>query len=140
MRWIGRKSSLTPARIVDVLDYDRWVAPLSDLLGRTLAANLSARLGAGTVADPGLAVTLPDVRRIAVSILAFEPSRQGACLVEASWAIADGGTPRAARVETHRSRRAAVATGPRVEDMVVTMSGLVAAIAEDIAASLTPGK
>jgi hypothetical protein len=126
----------TSTNSVEILDYDRWAAPLGDQLERALAADLSARLGPQAVVDPGLAADLRAVREISVSILAFEPSRRGESAIEASWVISDaksGSKPNGVR--SFRTRHVMVAKGSDVEDIVRTMSDLVAAIAEDIATS-----
>jgi uncharacterized lipoprotein YmbA len=113
---------------VEMLDDDRWAAPLPDLLRRTIAADLSRRLGASAIIDPGLPAGR-SARRITVSILEFSVARDGQCVLAASWSVS-GGT-------THRSRHTAAANRAEVTQMVATMSDLLAALADDIAATLT---
>jgi uncharacterized lipoprotein YmbA len=128
------------ANSVEILDYDRWAAPLPDLLQRVLVAGLSARLGADAVVDPGLPAAFQTVRRITVSILKFDPRRQGSSLIEASWTVSDGGPARAARIETYRSSRLAESAGPAVGDVVATMNALVAALADDMAETVSTAR
>jgi hypothetical protein len=54
------------------------------LIRRTLAVDLSVRLGVNAIADPGLPLAHTEVQRIKISILALKLSRQGVCVVEAS--------------------------------------------------------
>jgi uncharacterized lipoprotein YmbA len=118
------------ANAVEVLDDDRWAAPLPDQLQRVLAADLSARLGADAIIDPGLPAAAHAARRITVSILEFDPGRDSDSVLEASWVISD--TP----VKTYRARHVASPSRSDVADVVAAMSGLVTLVAEDIAATL----
>jgi uncharacterized protein len=124
------------ANAVEVLDYDRWAGSLPDQLQRVFAADLSARLGVGAIADPGLPA-IPQAGRIAISILAFGPERHGESVIEASWAISDKGSgPAGGITKTYRARHAAANKGSDVPALVATMSDAVAMIADDIAATL----
>ena len=124
-----------------MLDDDRWAAPLADQIERVLAAELSARLGPGAIIDPGLPTNAQAERRISVSILGFDPAKNGESSLEASWVISDAksGSP-AASGRIFRTRRAATAKGPGAADIVGTMSGLVAETADDIAATIATDK
>jgi hypothetical protein len=120
----------------DVLDDDRWIAPLPDLLRRVLAADLSARLGAGAVIEPGLP-SGPSVRRIAISILEFDTGSDGQSVLDASWTISDSGTvPEGGNIETHRVRHVASTDRADLKNVVATMNRLLPALADDILASL----
>ena len=124
------------ANAVEVLDYDRWAGSLPDQLQRVFAADLSARLGVGAIADPGLP-SAPQAGRIAISILAFSPERHGESVIEASWAISEKGSgPAGGITKTHRARHIAANKGSDVPALVATMSDAVAMIADDIAMSL----
>src|SRR5215469_397385 len=79
----------TSTNAVDVLDYDRWAAPLSDQLQRVLAAELAARLGRDEIIDPGLPTNVQAKYRITVSILEFDSTRRGESSLEASWIVSD---------------------------------------------------
>jgi uncharacterized lipoprotein YmbA len=131
----------TSTNSVEMLDFDRWAAPLADQLERVLAADLSARLGPDAVIDPGLPTNLQAERRITVSVLRFDPRENGESSLEASWAMSDGKSgPTLAASRSFRARHVVPATGSDVGDIVRTMSGLVAAIADDIAASIVPSE
>jgi uncharacterized lipoprotein YmbA len=122
---------------IDMLDDDRWAAPLPDLLQRVLAADLSSRLGAGSVVDPGLP-SPRSARRITVSILEFGASRDGQSVIEASWTISDPES--AANGTIHRARHVAATDGTTVAAIVATMSRLLARLADDIAATSDPSR
>jgi hypothetical protein len=127
----------TRTNAVEMLDYDRWAAPLPDQLERVLAADLSARLGHDAVIDPGLPTNLRAERRITVSILEFDPGRSGESTLEVSWEISKARSgPTLAASTSFRARHVVPTKGSDVADIVRTMSGLVAAIADDIAASI----
>jgi uncharacterized lipoprotein YmbA len=127
----------TGANAVDVLDNDRWGAPLPDQLRRVLAADLAARLGTNTIADPGLPTSLRFNRRISVSILTFDPGRGGDSVLEASWQISG---PKSASLggggRSYTARHVASTKGVTVPEIVATMSGLVTMVADDIAATV----
>jgi hypothetical protein len=120
----------------DVLDDDRWVAPLPDLLRRALAADLTARLGNGAVIAPGLP-SGPSVRRITISILEFDTGSDGQSVLDASWTVSDPGTvPEGGSIGIHRVHHVASTNGADVKTIVATMNRLLPVLAEDIFASL----
>ena len=127
----------TSTNSVEMLEYDRWAAPLPDQIERVLAADLSARLGPGAVIDPGLPTNSQAKRRITVSILGFDPSKSGESSIEASWVISDAksGSP-VASGRVFRTRHIATTKGPDVMDIVGTMSSLVTQTATDIATTI----
>jgi uncharacterized lipoprotein YmbA len=128
----------TSANAVEILDYDRWAAPLPDQLQRVLITDLSARLGSNALIDPGLPTNLRAARRITVSILAFDPVRRGESSLEASWVISDAKSgPAVTSSKSFRARHVAQAAGSDVKDIVGTLSGLVTEVADDIAATIT---
>jgi hypothetical protein len=127
----------TSTKSVEMLEYDRWAAPLPDQIERVMAADLSARLGPGAVIDPGLPTNSQAKRRITVSILGFDPSKSGESSLEASWVISDAksGSP-VVSGPIFRTRHVATTNGPDVMDIVGTMSGLVTQTAADIATTI----
>jgi hypothetical protein len=115
---------------IEVLEYDRWAAPLAEALRRVLAADLSARLGAAAVVDPGLPASVQADRSIAVSVLDFDSERAGHCVVEASWSISDASS---GATQTFTTRHSVAAEGPAAKDIVAAMNLLVNRLANDIA-------
>src|SRR5882757_7378204 len=125
------------ANTIEVLDYDRWAAPLSDELQRVLIADLSLRLGANSVIDPGLMSSLHMDRRITISILKFDPARKNESVLEASWTISDAKSVRSLDgIKTYKARHVVSSDHPNVEELVATMSALVAKMTDDIAATV----
>jgi hypothetical protein len=126
------------ANTVEVLDDDRWAAPLADQLQRVLAADLASRLGADAIIDPGLPSAPHTSRRITVSILEFDPGRDES-VIEASWVISDDtrSAPGGGAIKTYRARHAASTNRSDVTEFVAAMSGLLTLVAEDIASTLT---
>jgi uncharacterized protein len=125
------------ANAVEVLNYDRWAAPLADQLQRVFAADLSARLGADVIAVPGLPSPLRSGRRVTISILDFAPGRDGESVIAASWVVSDSKSVSIpAGVRVYRTRHVASTDRSDVMEVVATMSGLVGRTADDIAKTL----
>jgi len=125
------------ANTIEVLDYDRWAAPLSDELQRVLIADLSVRLGGNSVIDPGLMSSLRMDRRITVSIIEFDPARKSESVLEASWTISDAkSAPGLDGIKTYKARHVASTDHSNVEELVATTSALVAKMTDDIAATV----
>jgi uncharacterized protein len=122
---------------IDVLDYNRWAAPLPGLLQRVLAADLAMRLEAGAILDPGLPPPAYATGRVTISIVEFNAGRDGQSVLDASWVISDGEvTPVRRSITTHRARHVASTNVADVAEMVATMNSLLPALADDIAATL----
>jgi uncharacterized lipoprotein YmbA len=125
------------ANTIEVLDYDRWAAPLSDELQRVLIADLSMRLGGNSIIDPGLISSLRMDRRITISILEFDPARKNESVLEASWTISDAKSGLGLDgVQTYKARHVASTDHSNVAELVATMSALVAKMTDDIAATV----
>ncbi len=125
------------ANAIEVLDYDRWAAPLSDELQRVLVGDLSARLGENSIIDPGLMSARRIDRRITISILEFDPARKNESVLEASWMISDAkSAPILGGIRTYKARHVASTGHADVEELVATMSTLVARMTDDIAATV----
>ncbi len=129
------------ANAIEVLDYDRWAAPLSDELRRVLVADLSVRLGDNSIIDPGLMSSLRVDRWIAISIVEFDPARKNESVLEASWTISDAKSgPSLDGIKTYKARHVASTDHSNVEEIVATMSALVAKMTDDIAATVLVGE
>jgi uncharacterized lipoprotein YmbA len=83
---------------VEVEEFNRWAAPLSDGIANTIAGNLALLLGAPNVAATPLANFDPDYR-VTIDVQRFESSRGRAVLVDALWVVRKraGGETRAGR-------------------------------------------
>jgi uncharacterized lipoprotein YmbA len=110
---------------------------LADELQRVLIADLSVRLGGNSIIDPGLMSSLRMDRRITISILEFGPARKNESVLEASWTISDAKSgPSLDGIKAFRARHVASTDHSNVEELVATMSTLVAKMTDDIAATV----
>jgi hypothetical protein len=117
-------------------EYDRWAGPLDDMVRRVLIADLEGRLPPGMVLiddNP----TSPASLTIAVDVLRFDADAAGQVTLKARWQMLDRsgslvGIPRDAMIVKPGSGRDA-------EAVAATMSGAVADLATQIAASLGSG-
>jgi uncharacterized lipoprotein YmbA len=123
---------------VDIQEYDRWAGPLADQLQRVLVADLSIRLGRTVILDPGLPLGRAD-RRIAISILTFEPARSGESTLAASWSVFDVKKEASRHTRTFSAHYSDPTSRNDISSLVGTMSELTAKLADDVAASLTMG-
>jgi len=79
---------------VEVEDFNRWAAPLSDGIARAIAGDLAAQLGTPDVVTAPAANFNPEYQ-VTIDVQRFESIRGEAALVEAVWAVrrtADGYT------------------------------------------------
>ena len=127
------------ANQVDVLNDDRWAAPLADMIQRVVAANLSSRLGSQAVSDPGLPSS-GAARGIGISILELTAGHDEQCVLDASWEIARTDSGEINRSAAHRGHYIAATHGTGPTQIVSTMSHLLGAFADDIAETLLNDK
>jgi hypothetical protein len=98
---------------------------------------LGASLRKGWFIDPGLMSSLRMDRQITISILEFDPARRNESALEASWTISDTKSgPSLNGVKTYKARHVASTDHLNVEELVATMSALVAKMTDDIAATV----
>jgi uncharacterized lipoprotein YmbA len=101
------------------------------MLRGTLLADLSSRLGASAVdaskANPA--------QQIDVQVSEFSAGRDGQVALDASWATVVGPD-----VLPHRTHHVAFTNGADVNQIVLTMSQLVALLSDDIAQTISPVK
>jgi uncharacterized lipoprotein YmbA len=83
---------------VDIDEFHRWAAPLSDGIARAVAGNLAVLLGTPDVAVGPAANFAPDYR-VTINVQRFESVRGEAALVDAVWAVRKtaGGETRSGR-------------------------------------------
>src|SRR3989440_6309049 len=113
-------------------EYDRWAGPLEDMVRRVLIADLEGRLPLGMILiddNP----TSPANLTIAVDVLRFDADAAGQVTLKARWQMLDRSgslvrIPRDAMIVKPGSGRDA-------EAVAATMSGAVADLATQIAAS-----
>ena len=71
---------------VEVDDYNRWAAPLSDSIARAIAGDLAADLGTHNVVTQP-AVNFIPVYQVTVNVQRFESIKGEASVVEAVWSV-----------------------------------------------------
>jgi hypothetical protein len=117
-------------------EYDRWAGPLDDMVRRVLIADLDGLLPPGMILiddNP----TSPASLTIALDVLRFDADAAGQVTLKARWQMLDRsgslvGIPRDAMIVKPGSDRDA-------EAVAAAMSGAVADLATQIAASLGSG-
>ena len=117
-------------------EYDRWAGPLDDMVRRVLIADLEGRLPLGMILIDNNP-TSPASLTIAVDVLRFDADAAGQVTLKARWQMLDRsgslvGIPRDAMIVKPGSGRDG-------EAVAATMSGAVADLATQIAASLGGG-
>ena len=81
----------TSADGIDVMEHERWAAPLSDLMAQTLARDLELRRADMLVAGPGAYRAKDPVVKITVDVVQITVHRGGRASVAAHWRIIDSG-------------------------------------------------
>ena len=78
---------------VEVDEFNRWAAPLSDSIARAVAGDLAVQLGTPEVTTAGLANFSPDYV-VTIDVLRFESVRGQAATIEAVWTVRQDGERR----------------------------------------------
>jgi uncharacterized lipoprotein YmbA len=121
------------ANSVELAEFDRWSAPLRDIISRLIAENLAAQLPADRVAVypwmPGESIE----QEVTVEIFRFEGRLGGPCVLEARWRVA-GVSGRTGRVAGRTS--ATENAGADYASLVAAQSRLVGRLSADIAAAI----
>jgi hypothetical protein len=76
----------TPGNQVNILEHERWAAPISDLIAQTLAGDIERRRPDVVVAAPGLGSSPVKIR---IDIAQLSARAGGNATLEAHWRIAD---------------------------------------------------
>ena len=118
---------------VELAEFDRWSAPLRDIIMRLIAENLATQLPADRVSVypymPGESIE----QEVTVEIIRFEGRLGGPCVLEARWRVAGTG----ARTGRVTGRTVATETaGADYASMVAAQSRLVGQLSADIAAAV----
>lgn len=117
---------------VDVLEQQRWAAPLKSEVPRVLAANLNQLLDdASATVEPQPATGRPRLR-VAVEIQRFEATPGSAVSIEALWSI-QGATGTEPRLGYSVLREPV--SGPGYDALVAAHAGAIAALSREIAAA-----
>jgi uncharacterized lipoprotein YmbA len=117
---------------VDVDEFNRWAAPLSDGIARAVAGDLAVLLGTSDVAVAPLANFNPTCR-VTINVQRFDSVQNQAVLVDAVWAVhqtAGGGT------RTGRTVARENAQGEGFDALAAAHSRALAAVSADIAKAI----
>jgi uncharacterized lipoprotein YmbA len=117
---------------VQVNDLEHWAAPLGEMMRRTLAQDLMARLPTGSFALPG-APKPPGARALVVTVLQLTADAQGKVEMQASWSLLAEGSS-AASITRNVELSASSAPGPEGE--AAGVSRILADLSDRIAADL----
>jgi uncharacterized lipoprotein YmbA len=123
---------------LQVNDRDRWGEPLGRMLGRVLTEDLVQRLpDAAVFAESGAISTQPDTI-LEIDVQRFDADAAGSVVLLAQIAIRHDGTRVPATART--LRLTAPVSGPATADLVATLSGLLAQLADTVARTLADEK
>lgn len=114
-------------------DRDRWAAPLAEMMRRTLAQDLSARLPAGVFVFPD-APAPPNTRGLVLTVLDLTANADGALSMQTSWTLAAGHPARA--LITQQATLTAQASGGDAAAQAAALSRMLGELADRIAASV----
>ena len=120
------------ANRVEVEEFNRWVAPLSDSIARVVAANLVVILGTPNVAAAPLANFNP-AYLVTIDVQRFDSIRGQATVLEAVWTVR-----KTAGTEARSSRTVARETvqGQDFEALAAAHSRALAKLSSDIATAI----
>lgn len=121
----------TAANRITVHDFDRWSAPLGDLIRRTLTQDLAARLPAGSVVFPS-APKPAKARTLTIDILDLRPL-DGRWMIDAGWTLSD---PDHKTMQQRQLRLTSPPATPDVAGQTAALSQLVGQLADRIADGL----
>jgi len=127
----------SPERL-EIIEQQRWGAPLNDMIRRILTENLTARLPQGSVLAPE--VPAPTTARgIVVYIEEFQPEPAGRVVLDVSWSVVDGPGPpenASAAADPREMRRFEVTAANDPDAQVAAMSRLLGQLADAIVSML----
>jgi uncharacterized lipoprotein YmbA len=117
---------------VEIEEFDRWAAPLSESIARVVAGNLVVLLGAPEVLTASITNYTPDYR-VSIDVQRFESVRAGTATVDAVWAVQKkgGGPPRSGRTVASEPVQ-----GDGFEALAAGHSRALATLSSDIAAAI----
>jgi uncharacterized protein len=117
---------------VDVDEFNRWAAPLSDSITRAVAGDLAVLLGTPDVATAPMANFNP-AYTVTIDVQRFESTRGQGVLLEAVWAVHQtaGGATRAGRTLAQEP-----AQGDGFDALAAAHSRALARMSADIAAAI----
>jgi uncharacterized lipoprotein YmbA len=120
---------------VEINEFNRWAAPLSDNIARVVAGDLAVLLGTPQVAAAPLANFDP-AWRVSLNLQRFESVRGKSALIEAVWVVrrASGGAAQSGRTVASEP-----VAGNSFDALVAAHSRALAKVSGDIAAAIRAG-
>jgi uncharacterized protein len=120
------------ANRLDVHDLDQWASPLGEMMRRTLAQDLLARLPQGEFVLPD-APRPQGVRGLVVNVLEINAAPSGQVTLQASWTLMAPGTTQAVLV---RNVQLTADASPGPQGTAAAMSQLLGQLADQIVGTL----
>ena len=118
---------------VDLLEDDRWAAPLDDMIRRVLTSDLAARLPPGRVTDPNEPPGSEHRQSLAVDIQRFDGDPACAVTLRAVWVLKK---PEGSSVRGSEEERIASGTCSGAASLPPAMSQALAQLSDRLAAVL----
>lgn len=118
---------------VRIWDSDSWAAPLDDLIGRTVSADLASRLGPASVVDASEPSSGEPRRLLFLDVIALSADPTCAITLRANWTLQ---SPNQADQRATESIEAA-AVAPCPAGMAATISRALGQLSDRIAAAVT---
>jgi uncharacterized protein len=117
---------------VEVEEFNRWAAPLSDSIARVVAGDLVVLLGTPQVAAAELANFSPDYQ-VTIDVQRFDSIRGQAAVLEAMWAVR---TKAGGYTRTGRTVARETVSGDGFDMLAAAYSRALAKMSSDIAAAI----
>jgi uncharacterized lipoprotein YmbA len=136
-RYLDRPQLVTrsDANTLELAEFDKWSEPLSDMIGRVLAEDLSRRLAGARVFLLPVRQAVPIERIVDIQVMRFDADAAGLVTLHARWqAFSEGGRKLLQAEETLVSEPAAQAGKTAV---VAAMSRALSRLAADVAEELS---
>ena len=120
------------ANRLQVSDMDRWAAPLDEMIRRTLAADLAARMPAGAVSNLGESRPGQKRRVLSVDIQEFHGATDCSVTLRAAWIVSQPDSPGVRGTES----LTVPSNGACPESLPLGMSRALAELSDRIASAL----
>jgi uncharacterized protein len=117
---------------VQIAAFDRWAAPLEDMIRRVMAQDLAARLAPGTIANVNEPSAAEPRNHLYVGVQEFAGDEQGAVRLHAAWLLQTSNAASTRGIEEIR----VTADNATADALAAAMSRALAAFADRIAAAL----
>ena len=121
------------ANQLTIHETDRWAAPLGQMMRRTLAQDLLARLPEGSLVLPD-APAPPHTRTLVVTVLSAEADASGTLTLQVAWTLLSGSPSRA--VLSQQATLTADMASRDATAQAAALSHLLAQLADRIAAAV----